>query len=325
VRRLFAGQIRYFSHRAAVPGVNVHVSGALATVVATDDGGRFAIDGIAGGPWTLAPERAGTGDETAISALDAAVALQAATGLLPLNAEAAIACDVTGDGTVNRLDASRILQYKLGALSRLPIAQQCGAEWTFVPVPPAGSDAQSVSPLVSPTACTRGAVRFDSLAGTVAGPDFDAILVGDCNGSWRPGVAAAPSSTTEPTVRIGAPRRSGRQQVRIPLSVSGVGAFYALDVDVRYDPARVRPKGARPLGHRDARLVELRVIEPGHLRVAVASATSLAEDRDPVLVLTFVGDRDAVAQVSVQGAVDDRPATVHRTAPNARRVSRRPS
>ena len=325
MRRLFAGQIRYFSHRAAVPGVDVHVSGALATVVATDDGGRFAIDGIAGGPWTLAPERAGTGDETAISALDAAVALQAATGLLPLNAEAAIACDVTGDGTVNRLDASRILQYKLGALSRLPIAQQCGAEWTFVPVPPAGSDAQSVSPLVSPTACTRGAVRFDSLAGTVAGPDFDAILVGDCNGSWRPGVAAAPSSTTEPTVRIGAPRRSGRQQVRIPLSVSGVGAFYALDVDVRYDPARVRPKGARPLGHRDARLVELRVIEPGHLRIAVASATSLAEDRDPVLVLTFVGDRDAVAQVSVQGAVDDRAATVYRMAPNARRISRRPS
>jgi hypothetical protein len=324
VQQLFSGQIRYFSHGAAVPGVDVRVTGSQATVVATDDDGHFAVDGIPGGTWTLAPERSGADDGGAISALDAAAVLQAATGLRPLDAGGAIACDVTGDGTVNILDASRLLQYKLGGLARLPVTQQCGAEWTFVPGPHTGGNSQSISPLVSPTACTRGAVRFESVASPVTGPDFDAILVGDCNGSWRPGVAAARASTTEPTVQIGAPKRSGRQQVRVPLSVSGAGAFYAVDVDVRYDPARLRPKGARSLGHRDGRLVELRVIEPGHLRLALASATSLAAERDPVLVLTFVGDRDAVAQVSIQGAVDDRPAAVTRAPSTARRVSRRP-
>ena len=61
----------------------------------------------------------------AVSALDASMILQHATGLIALTGAAFIAGDVSGNGEISALDASLVLQYLVGILSCFPADATC--------------------------------------------------------------------------------------------------------------------------------------------------------------------------------------------------------
>ena len=158
-----------------------------------------------------------------------------------LDAEQFLACDVNGDGRVTSFDALRILQFKVGIISRFSVAQNCNSDWVFTPVPATISFQEVTSPTLSSATCVEGSIGYHPLAGSASNQDFSAVLFGDCSGNWQPSPsggtsALSISSQRAPQVRLGKPGRRGRR-VRVPLLVQSDSPVQAFDVDLQYDPA----------------------------------------------------------------------------------------
>lgn len=201
-----AGVIRHYASNAPVAGVTVVATGPTSTSLTTDDAGLFAATATAGDTWMIAPEKVG-GAGDAVSALDAVYVLQAAIGLRVLNAAEVLACDVTGNGTLSSYDAALILQYAVGLLPRLPVAERCGSDWAFLPVPAPVANQRTQPPLNTTSTCQHGAIAYEPLGSDATAQDFRAVLFGDCTGNWQPPTAtptstptATPSFTDTPTL-----------------------------------------------------------------------------------------------------------------------------
>src|SRR5262249_34366818 len=82
----------------------------------------------------------------------------------------------------------------------LPVAEACGSDWVFVPVPASAPNQHILGPQMAPQ-CSPGAIAYDSVAAPVSAQDFLAAVFGDCTGNWQ--AAAAPPGTSTPTA--GAP------------------------------------------------------------------------------------------------------------------------
>ena len=181
------GHIRYYSNGSPVSGATVLLRGPVATSTQTDAAGQFAFTSLDGCNFHVEPQKLG-GANNGISALDAAYSLQWVVSLRSLDAQQRLACDVTGNGTVSALDASLILQLKVGLINRFPVAQACTSDWAFLPVPAAAANQQVVQPanMQAADSCRGGAIEFTPLAGQVDSQDFSAVLFGDCTGNWQP-------------------------------------------------------------------------------------------------------------------------------------------
>jgi hypothetical protein len=159
----------------------------------TDSEGQYTFGAAETGDWQIEPMK--LGDRlNGISALDAAFILQAAVGIFSLSDVERIACDATGDGSVSALDAARVLQLKVGLIARLPVAEKCGSDWAFVPIPTGGGD--PVPPRLGQQ-CEGGRILLEPLSGAAQDMDFTAILFGDCSGNWQPA-----ASNETPTVSV---------------------------------------------------------------------------------------------------------------------------
>jgi hypothetical protein len=157
-------------------------SGQSATTGAS---GAYAFAAAPGIALRIAPRRAGEGTG-AISALDAAWALQSVAGLRTLTAAQRLAADVSGDGTVSTFDAALLLQRAVGDMTPFPAAQVCGSDWLFVPAPAAAPNQSAIAPALATGTCEPGAIAFSPLAAGAGGQDFTAVLLGDCTGNWSP-------------------------------------------------------------------------------------------------------------------------------------------
>ena len=178
-----SGAIRYYGSDVPVSGVVVELQGPAPLAAASGGDGRYVVAGVPEGSWRIAPRK--TGDRrTGLSALDAAYVLQAVAGTRTLDPQQALAGDVTGDGSVSALDATRILQFVVGALAQLPAAQTCGSDWLFVPAPAPAPSPSTALPALGPGTCERGAIGLSPLAGDAVGQDFRAVLIGDVTGNW---------------------------------------------------------------------------------------------------------------------------------------------
>jgi hypothetical protein len=196
------GRILYYRGDRLVAGASVLLHGTPEGVDVSDAGGNYSFTDLANSTWQVAPAKSGDLGG-GVSALDAAYILQVLVGKRSFDGYQNLACDVSGNGALSALDASRILQFLVGKISRFPIADTCGSDWAFVPVPAPAANQSLIQPVISTGTCQSGAIEFDPLSGQAAGQDFVAVLFGDCTGNWQPPVAGGSVSVQAPDVATG--------------------------------------------------------------------------------------------------------------------------
>lgn len=165
-----AGTVRHAGDGAGVAGIDVTLSGAAQATTQTIATGAFAFANVAPGAWILRGARQG-GTAGAVDAGDASVALRLAVGLQTAGGAQALACDVSGDGTISAYDAAKLLQRLAGAIPRFPVAVVCGSDWLVVPA------AGGAPPIIGSGACTPAAL---AVSPPISAADFTAAAFGDC-------------------------------------------------------------------------------------------------------------------------------------------------
>jgi len=308
-----SGRIRYYSNNRPVPDALVQLSGATTQSRITTSTGTHAFTSLSAGMATLEPRKlGGTGNPTAISAVDASRILQWIAGLHSLDANQRLACDVTGDGTLSALDAARILQWQVGLLSRFAVCDRCGSDWVFRPSPESAPNQRLVEPLLTTGSCRRGAIALEPLTGTVVQQDFIGMVFGDCTGNWEPPSGAGPAfAATAPgphTLRVRRARPASGGW-RLPMAVKGGDPYYTLNLTLTYDDSTLTPVGLRRLRALGDAQAVFHAAEPGVVRIAVASGVPMAAGVS-IIAMDFEGTGTA-DDVRVESAlVDDRPAAI---------------
>ncbi|MBI3783644.1 MAG: hypothetical protein HY270_09595 [Deltaproteobacteria bacterium] len=198
-----AGRISYGAVRDPFPGVTVSLqSPSGSTTAFSDSQGDYQFPSVAD-TQSVQVEAVGRPPQYGgVTALDAVYVLMAVVGLRQLTAEQMLACDANGSGTITAGDASLLLQYTVGLIDRLPVAEKCGSDWVFTPIAdglPAG--ASITLPSVGSAGCRHGAVSFPQFLESALQVNFDAIKLGDCVGDWRvsPPATATPTNTNTAT------------------------------------------------------------------------------------------------------------------------------
>jgi hypothetical protein len=282
------GRIKHWRTRAPVGGVTVALMGDTGTATAvTDDLGEFSFGELDPGTWQMQPQKRGDA-VGAISALDGALVLRTVAGLAQMDDVQRLACDVTGNGQLSALDASRILQLAVGQVVALPIAGICGSDWAFVPAPTAMPYQRLVLPEPGVNTCQPGSIVLDPLLGDAPRQDFSAVLFGDCTGNWNAPLTARAqlSLSRDGRVRLGSPQRRGSGRWAIPLLVDSPEPYLSVEVRISYDGERARPIQVRAAGTARDALLRYDSDDHGVLAVALASVTPLTAE-GPVATLLF--------------------------------------
>lgn len=178
-----SGTVRYYSNDAPVAGVDVDLQGSVPGTQLSDGGGFYSFTGLEDGAWSLDLTLAAVAEGT-VTAYDASLVLQHMLGLVDLDANQILACDVNADSVLDTTDVSLLLQRSVGVIPSLPVETACGSSFAFVPIVAGTATRHPTNP--SPSVCTRGGMQFDSLAVPEDGIDFLAVAFGDCSGSWSP-------------------------------------------------------------------------------------------------------------------------------------------
>jgi hypothetical protein len=283
-----SGVVAHYQTGAPVGGavVDESASGRSTTTAAN---GVFALSNLPPALVELVPRKDG-GLGNAISPLDATYVLQATANLRSLGILQRIACDVSGDGTISNLDATRILQWTVRSIDRLPVTgpELCGSDWAFFPFPAAAPQQTTVTPSLAGAVCRHGAIRYDPLSANAAGQSFFGIPFGDCTGNWQTaGAALSAPAASAGVARLGSARRSRAGRIEVPLYVDGTESFGAALVEIAYDAEMlIAGRTRRGGGAGDAVLVENRAT-PGRLRLALAAKRPAAIAGEPLVVLRF--------------------------------------
>jgi len=306
-----SGRVLYDGSGVPVAGADLAASGESGSqTAASDASGAYTLDGLAQGDWQLTATK--LGDRAgAITAYDAAMVLRATLGLAELDPLAAVACDVTGNGSVSALDATRILQISIGTLARAPLAEECGSDFVFAPSGDPNTGEAAVQPVLG--GCS-GSWSFTPLAADVANRDLVARLIGDCSGNWSgPAAVTSTMSRSRARVVLGRARPRGRRYLEIPIELRSRVPFHSLELRIELGEvgAATRFRGAR-IGS-GAMLRHQR--DAGGITIAMASGPALPPGRTLVGSLWIPAGRDARAwrrSISVEASVDDALARVRR-------------
>jgi sugar lactone lactonase YvrE len=288
-----AGRIRYHGSNLPVDAVTVSLApdttgqggGGALMQTETDFTGQFALSGIDSGDWQVEPQKAGDNTQ-AVSAVDALAALQAAVGDRLLDDEQLLACDVSGDHRAGAVDALLILQFRVGLISRFPVAVACNSDWAFTPDPAAISNQELTPPAPASGTCVGGAIGYHPLMANASNQDFSAVLFGDCSGNWQPSAGAALQrsavSEVAPGIRLGRPQRHGRR-LRVPLFIQSVGQFQSLDVQLQYNADAISAPRVRFASSTHGALTAVNNRNAGQVRIALASRQPLDPGRIAVI------------------------------------------
>ena len=301
------GAVSYYNENRAISGATLLLesSSSAVTTTTTNPDGSFVFDGMRRDGYVLSASKE---DEVeGISAFDASLVLRSAAGLVSLNTNQQLAADVNRNGSVSALDASYILQKSVGLITdRFPGA---GKYWDFVPAERTYTD------------LTSDRVR----------QDFTAVLIGDVSGNWgslgAQGASSISSTATTQTITPNSTATLSLETIDIlpgtslplPLVLSrGAEEIYSLDALIEYDPSSVSiTQSDVTAGTSDGSMfVVANIIEPGRLRLAVASSQPLPDqqaiasltftvntlaDVTPITVKTASLDEGRVAATSVEG------------------------
>ena len=311
-----SGQIQYYSSGLPVSGATVElqgsnpaalVQGSNAATVATDANGQFTFANLAAGNWQVQPVKAGDLG-AAVDIIDAVYILQSTVGIRTLSGPQQIACDVSGDGEVTIVDAVWILQYTVGLTPQFPVAQQCGSDWAFIPVPATVPNQVIQPPQISSGSCQPGAIAFQPLSDPAVNQNFSAVLFGDCSGNWQPTHAGAVASALKPItdrVRLGRARAVPRtHHLRVPLYVNPDAPFRALDLQLRFDARRLRPVRVHLTPDASHAVLAANLQVRGTVRLALASAEAMSGGAVAMLEFERIGHGRDIAASVVSAAAD---------------------
>ncbi|MDA9717897.1 S8 family serine peptidase [Planctomycetaceae bacterium] len=301
------GTVRYFTDSLPVSGTTLSInntSNAVTTTTTSADG-TFVFGGLNRDGYVLSASK---GDEVAeISAFDASLVLRNAAGLISLSSNQQLAADVNRNGSVSALDASYILQKSVGLIAgQFPGA---GKYWDFLPAERTYAD----------------------LSSDRTGQDFTAVLIGDVSGNWGSlgaqggfsisGIDSTQSIAPNSTVTLTLETLDILPGTSLPLPLvlsRGTEEIYSLDALIEYDPASVSiTQSDVTAGANDGSMfVVANIIQPGQLRLAIASSQSLPDqqaiatlnftvnalaDVTPITVKTASLDEGRVASATVEG------------------------
>lgn len=203
-----AGQVKYAGRAWSVPHVKIAFGSSSTDSMLTDSHGNFQVVAPSHQDLCLAPskDKGEDFDPNSIIAYDAALALQAAVGLIQLDSLQYQAADVDQDGHVHAYDAALIARYVVGYQD-----EGIGiGEWRFDP----------------PRRC------YSNIRRDLDRQDFGAIIVGDVHRGWQPPDTTSTSSPLSkfesPTIEIAG------SQLRLPVSVPAGISCLSLELQVRY-------------------------------------------------------------------------------------------
>jgi hypothetical protein len=283
--------VLYYSNSQPVEAVSVQIPCGAAGPTLTDATGAFTLPNVPSSQTCIEPFKVGD-QGTAISALDAAWALQSTVQLRTLTALQAVACDVTGDGTVSALDSALILRFQVGLIDVFPVALRCGSDWAFAPSPGFAENLSARDVATTTTSCQRAQICYDPLVSPASNQDFLAIVYGDCTGNWSPSAPALGGSADAALlsdIRAGGLRRVGTGRWVLPIYVDRPRVM-AVDIDVHYDPLRLRAVRARRLPAAAGALLASNTAEAGRVRIALAGTTPMGGSDRPLVAVSFIGE-----------------------------------
>lgn len=281
--------MRYYTGTAAVSD-SVLTLDPLGETTRSGEDGRFSLPIHSASTVSLRAEKQGD-FRSAVTSLDAVFILQHVVGDRELSDRQRLACDVTGDGQVSALDATRVLELAVGERQRFPRGMACSSDWIFAidGVPLACDHPLQVDP-VEPL-------------------QIEGLLAGDCTGNWDSdgpvGRQLGPSRVrSQPRVRVGRPRGRG-DRVLLPIYIRASKPYLSLDLSVAYEAAGLRPTRVRVLGSRSGGFVRWNLQTPGSVRVAVANPEGINRSRRQALVVEFEALSGTPGTVAVERVLID--------------------
>ena len=273
-----------------IPSVTITANGSPQVMGISNQTGNYELTGLGAGPYTVTPARPPqpTSLANGIFSNDAAMIARHLVGLTILTSSQLDAARVAGQSSLSALDAAYVAQYVVGNQS---LTNQTGS-WAFAPI-------------------NR---TYPSVAGSLQGQNFTAILKGDVSGDWSPSAGRpllnAGDRLPWDAVLASVPRqltaRTGSEIV-VPLRLddlrgTGITSF---QFDIEYDPTIISPvKIAADISGTMSQglTVFSNAAKPGLLKVVVFGAVPASGDGEYVnLSFTAIGRPGSSSKVNITG------------------------
>jgi Cohesin domain/Ig-like domain CHU_C associated len=237
------GSVAYYRASAPVPGVTLQLGGGSSSSTLSGADGLFSIPVPSCADLTLTPELNADAPLTkGITMLDVQAVRSHIQGQTKLTSPfALLAADVNGSRTITAADLRQIRLFILQLRTNFPVAG--GSLWRFVPSDYVFPD--PLSPWDAP-----GTRFMTGLQAAPAGQNFQAVKLGDVDGSWDP----APLSPNRPLTVLDAPagpvRLSATEQlvnagdsVEIAVKASQVDRLTTAQFTLTWDPSVLKFTG----------------------------------------------------------------------------------
>ncbi|MCP4366195.1 MAG: hypothetical protein GY800_12985, partial [Planctomycetes bacterium] len=216
VNSYISGKITYYSNGSPVIGTLLTLEGADASYSATvSKQGTYMISSIPSGyDYALTPSRDDDPGTESLSAADASKIARYVVGLAEMTELEKLAADVSGNGIVSIIDASRLARCKAGLITQM---NDHGKHWTFSPV----------------------SKEYYPLDSDISGQNFAAVRIGDVSGTWqaeppkRSGQKIQTSEVSE-TSEVSLAVKTGAQ-VSVPIVIGTDTPVEGIDITVSFD------------------------------------------------------------------------------------------
>jgi len=253
LRYSVSGNLSYFSNLLPIPNMKIMLAGkdfytgnAVSADTLTDSSGNYLFSDIFRVDYTVTPFKNDPPDPKKLTAADADIIADVALGLKTLTPAQYKAADVTLNGRVSGLDASRLGRFMAGLITEMSGSGSPTPAWV--------SDPESLSFFLN---------------SDTEGRDFTMYLTGDVSGSYIPG--ASDTSAREPvqTEEITAEQGS---VLSVAIVVGEETEFHGIDLDIEYNEivlsAREATLDGGILNDRDYETA-VNLTEPGRIRMAI--------------------------------------------------------
>lgn len=266
--------------------------------VITGTPGTYLLMGFGAGSYTIKPAKPG-GVNGAITSNDAARVAQGVSGSVPfVSLNQKFASDASGNGTVSSNDAALIARFAAGLTGTGNVGQ-----WRFFTANLPGAP---TAPL--PTPPYNDSRTYASVASSLAGEDYVALLIGEASGNYNPATHPRPANGPERSIAVQLPQMvaSTGKEITVPVSVQGAAdkEIISYEFDLRYDASVIQPM-KDPVDVSETASRGLSVVtnakEPGLLRVVVYGPMPIDED-GVLLNLRFaaVGEVGSISPLSFE-------------------------